>query len=332
MNKTLKNTLAVGLTVVGLAFATHGPALAQSGSPTISAEFPFERQYVEVLGSNIAYVENGDGPVVLFIHGNPTSSYLWRNIIPFVSDDHRAIALDLIGMGASDKPDIDYTFQDHYAYVEGFIDALDLQDIVLVLHDWGGGLGTYYATNHPENVRAVVLMEAAAPPALPVPSWDAIADPQVRETFQGFRDPVLGPQIILEQNAFVEGLLPQTILRPLSEAEMNAYREPFPTPESRQPVLAWPNEIPIEGTPARNVEAMMEVADWLSTSDHPKLYLYASPGLIITPDAAAFIPQVMNNVQTRFIGSGIHFIQEDHPEVIGRNISDWLRDVFGQED
>lgn len=330
MGTTLRNSIAIGLAVAGLAFA-QGPASAQSSSSTISAEFPFERQYVEILGHNIAYVEDGEGPAVLFIHGNPTSSYLWRNIIPFVSDDHRAIALDLIGMGASDKPDIDYTLQDHYAYVEAFIDALDLEDIVLVLHDWGGGLGTYYATNHPENVRALVMMEAAAPPALPVPSWDAITNPEMRETFQGFRDPVLGPQIILEQNAFVEGLLPQTILRTLSDAEMNAYREPFPTHESRKPVLAWPNEIPIEGTPARNVEAMMDIAAWLSTSEQPKLYLYASPGLIISPDIAAFIPQVMNNVQTRFIGSGIHFIQEDHPEVIGRNISDWLRDVVGQE-
>ncbi|MEL7397086.1 MAG: haloalkane dehalogenase, partial [Pseudomonadota bacterium] len=228
MNKTLRHALAVGLTVAGLAFVPQVPALAQDKSSTISAEFPFERQYVEVLGSNMAYIEDGEGPVVLFIHGNPTSSYLWRNIIPFVSDTHRAVALDLIGMGASDKPDIDYTFQDHSAHLDAFIEALELKDITLVLHDWGGGLGTYHATNHPENVRALVMMEAAAPPALPVPTWDAIADPQVRETFQGFRDPVLGPQIILEQNAFVEGLLPQTILRPLTEAEMNAYREPFP--------------------------------------------------------------------------------------------------------
>lgn len=329
MNKKLIHALAAGLTIAGLAFAPQGPAWAQDNSSTPSADFPFERQFVEVLGSDMAYVEDGEGPTILFIHGNPTSSYLWRNIIPFVSDTHRAIALDLIGMGASDKPDIDYTFQDHYAHVDAFIEALDLKDITLVLHDWGGGLGTYYASNHPENVRALVMMEAAAPPALPVPTWDAIADPQVRETFQGFRDPVLGPQIILEQNAFVEGLLPQTILRPLTEAEMNAYREPFPTPESRKPVLVWPNEIPIEGTPARNVDAMMEAAEWLSTSEHPKLYLYASPGLIISPETAAFIPQAMNNVQTRFIGSGIHFIQEDHPEIIGRNISDWLRDVVG---
>lgn len=334
MKKTLRQAgLAAAAVTLMLAVTHTEQAFAQDAgaSPAISAEFPFERQYVEVNGHRMAYVEEGSGPVVLFVHGNPTSSYLWRNVIPFVSDDHRAIAVDLIGMGASDKPEIGYTFQDHYAYLEGFIDALGLQDITLVLHDWGGGLGSYYATNHSENVRAIVMMEAAAPPALPIPSWDMVADPQVRATFQGFRDPQMGPQIILEQNMFIEGLLPSSVIRPLSEAEMEAYRAPYPTPESRQPILVWPNEIPIEGEPARNVAVMQEIAGWLGSSDQPKLYLYASPGLIITPDVAAFIPQVMSNVQTRFIGAGIHYIQEDQPEVIGRNISDWLRDVVGGE-
>lgn len=327
------STLAVALLSAALAVNLAAPAWSQGagGAPSISAEFPFERHVVEVIGSRMAYVDEGSGPVVLFIHGNPTSSYLWRNVIPFVSDDHRAIALDLIGMGASDKPDIEYTFQDHYAHVDAFIEALGLEDIVLVLHDWGGGLGTYYATNHPDNVRAIVLMEAATPPALPVPSWDMVADPATRQTFQAFRDPETGPQIILEQNGFVEQLLPSAILRHLTEAEMEAYRQPFPTPESRRPVLAWPNEIPIEGEPARNVSVMEEIAGWLQTSEQPKLYLYASPGFIISPEVAAFIPQVMRNVQTRFVGEGLHYLQEDHPEVIGRNISDWLRDVVAAE-
>lgn len=317
--------------VAALSFGAPASAQHNDAAPTISAEFPFEYQYAKVNGSRMAYVEDGTGLAVLFIHGNPTSSYLWRNIIPFVSDTHRAIAVDLIGMGASDKPDIGYTFQDHYAHLEGFIDELGLKDITLVLHDWGGGLGSYYATNHPDNVRAVVMMEAAAPPALPIPTWDAVPNPEVRATFQGFRDPEMGPKIILEQNMFIEGLLPGAVIRPLGEAEMAAYRAPFPTPESRKPVLVWPNEIPIEGKPARNVEVMQAIAGWLGTSEQPKLYLYASPGLIISPEAAAFIPQVMKNVQTRFIGAGIHYVQEDQPEVIGRNISDWLRDVVGRE-
>lgn len=317
--------LAVAVGAMSLANGTLA-AQAPREESAIPSEFPFDRQFVEVHGERIAYIEQGEGPVVLFIHGNPTSSYLWRNVIPYVSPNHRAIALDLIGMGASDKPDIDYTFQDHYAYIDGFIEALDLDDVTLVLHDWGGGLGTYYAANNPDNVRAIVMMEAAAPPALPIPAWDMVSDPQTRQTFQAFRDPTLGPQIILEQNGFVERLLPSTVIRPLSEKEMDAYRRPYPTPASRKPILVWPNEIPIEGTPARNVAVMEVIASWLASSPQPKLYLYAPPGMIITPEIAAMIPQAMNNVETRFIGSGIHYLQEDHPEVIGRNIADWLRD------
>lgn len=330
---TTRYTSRMGALALGLAMLAAPltyPAFAQQGAasetPIISAEFPYEKQYVEVLGSRMAYVDEGTGPVVLFIHGNPTSSYLWRNVLPFVSDTHRAIAVDLIGMGDSDKPDIDYTFQDHYAHIEGFIDALGLTDITLVLHDWGGGLGTYYATRHSDNVDAVALMEAAAPPVLPVPSWDAFPDDQVRQTFQGFRDPQMGPQIIIEQNGFIEGLLPSSVMRPLSDAEMNAYRAPFMTEESRKPILVWPNEIPIAGEPARNVAVMEEIGAWLTSSEQPKLVLYVSPGLIVSPQVAEIVATTYNNVETRYIGEGIHYIQEDHPETIGRNLSDWLRD------
>lgn len=324
--KTLAVAASLSVGAVSVAAADNHAAAAT----TISAEFPYEHQFVEVFGSNMAYVEDGEGPVVLFIHGNPTSSYLWRNIIPHVADDHRAIAVDLIGMGASDQPDIGYTLQEHYSYVEGFIEALGLQDITLVLHDWGGALGTYYATNNSDNVRAVAMMEAVTPPFLPIPSWDMVpAD--ARDAFRGFRDPIMGPQMIQEQNMFVEGFLPGSILRPLSDAEMNAYRAPYPTPESRFPVYVWPNEVPIEGEPSRNVATLQEIAGWLGSSDQPKLYLYASPGMIAPPEYMSFVPQVMNNVQTRFIGAGVHFLQEDQPEMIGRNISDWLRDVVAPQ-
>ncbi len=315
------------------AFATMAFAAATFASAAgadVSAEFPYERHSVDVLGSDMAYVDEGNGPVVLFIHGNPTSSYLWRNVIPHVADDHRAIALDLIGMGASAKPDIGYTFQDHYAHVEGFIDGLELTDITLVLHDWGGSLGGLYAARNSGNVRAIVMMEAAAPPALPVPSWDAVPNPEVRATFQAFRDPVQGPQIIQEQNVFVEGFLPSAIMRELGDAEMDAYRAPFPTSESRLPVYVWPNEIPIEGEPARNVAVMAEISEWLTSSEQPKLVLYADPGMIVSPETAAFIAASYSNVETRFVGPGLHYIQEDHPDVIGRNISDWLRDRVGE--
>ncbi|GFE65705.1 haloalkane dehalogenase [Litoreibacter roseus] len=306
--KRLKTFTATA--IVGAAAGFTLPAIAQEAGaeqPVTSAEFPFEVEAVRIMGSDMAFVDVGEGPVVLFVHGNPTSSYLWRNVIPHVADDHRAIAVDLIGMGASEKPDIGYTFQDHYAYLEQFIGAMDLTDITLVLHDWGGGLGAYYAANNSENVRAIAMMEAAAPPVLPIPSWE-IVDPQTRETFQAFRDPEMGPQIILEQNGFIEGLLPATILRTLSDAEMDAYRAPYPSPESRKPVLVWPNEIPIEGTPARNVAVMEDIAAWLTTSSQPKLVLYASPGLIWSSEVADLAAQTFANTEARFVGAGIHFI------------------------
>ncbi len=320
------NILILGLVaaLAALPLSADGTSPQREGQK-IAAKFPFEKEYVQVDGSHMAYVDEGDGPVVLFIHGNPTSSYIWRNIIPHISKTHRTIAIDLIGMGDSDKPDIDYTFQDHYAYVEGFIEELDLKNITLVLHDWGGGLGSYYAANHPGNVQAVALMEAAAPPVLPIPDWAMVADPQVRETFQSFRDPEIGPAIIVEQNGFVEDLLPQAVKRALSDAEMDAYRAPFKTKASRKPILVWPNEIPIEGEPARNVHVMQTIGEWLLTSEHPKLVLYADPGMTVSPQVADVIAKTYRNVETRYVGAGIHYIQEDHPHVIGRNLSDWLR-------
>lgn len=292
----------------------------------ISPEFPYKHRFVPIKGNKIAYVDEGEGPIVLFVHGNATSSYLWRNIIPFVQKGYRAIALDLIGMGKSDKPDIDYTFQDHYDYLEGFIDVLGLRDLILVLHDWGGGLGAYYASKHSGNVRAVAMMEAAVPPTLPYINWSDFGGEDAVAFFKSFRDPETGPKLLIEDNMFVEAVLPNSVIRTLSDAEMAVYRAPYPTPETRKPLYVWPNEIPIEGTPARNVAVMEDIASWMASSDQPKLYLYASPGLIITPDTAHKVAELMKNVQTRFIGEGIHYLQEDHPEVIGRNIADWLRE------
>lgn len=322
MKKSLYTIIAAVLVSLGVE-----PSHAQEAAgPAISTEFPYEKSFIHVNGSNMAYVDEGDGPVVLFLHGNPTSSYIWRNVIPHVADNHRAIAVDLIGMGASDKPMIDYTLQDHLAYLEGFVEALDLADITLVLHDWGGGLGTYFAANHSDNITAVALMEAAVPPVLPIPSWEMLQPESVRETYRAMRDPVIGPKLILEQNIFIEQVIPSGVLRTLSEAEMAAYGAPFLTAEDRKPLLVWPKEIPIEGTPERNVVAMGQAFKWLNTSEQPKLVLYASPGWLFTPDVTEWIAANYSNVETRFIGTGLHYIQEDQPEAIGRNISDWLRD------
>ncbi len=313
----------LGALATGLAIALAMPAVAQVEVP--SSAFPFESRFQEVEGARLHYVEEGEGDPILFLHGNPTSVYLWRNVMPFVSGQGRAIALDLVGFGKSEKVAGAYSFQDHYRYLEGFVDAMDLQDMTLVVHDWGSVLGLLYAARHPDRVKAVAFMEAIVPPVFPMPDLSAMGP--YEETFRAFRDPVAGPQLIVDQNVFIEQLLPASVLRPLSEEEMAAYRAPFLDPAHRQPILVWPNELPIAGEPARNLAVVEEIGQWLMTAEQPKLLLYASPGAIVPPEAAAWMAAHYKNLQTRFVGNGVHFLQEDEPEAIGRNLSDWLRDV-----
>src|SRR5713226_9229742 len=211
----------------------------------ISAAFPYESKFVEVLGSKMHYVEEGSGDPVLFLHGNPTSSYLWRNVIPHVSSLGRCIVLDLIGMGKSDKPAIEYRFVDHARYVDGFIEALGLRNITLVIHDWGSALGFHYARRNEGNVKGIAFMEAIVRPL----TWGEWPE-QAKGMFQAFRTPGTGEQMIMDNNMFVEATLPGAMLRKLSDEEMNHYREPYPDRESRLPLWRWPNEIPIDGEPA----------------------------------------------------------------------------------
>ncbi len=287
-----------------------------------SAAFPFESKFVTVKDSKIHYIEQGEGDAVLFIHGNPTSSYLWRNVIPHVSPASRAIALDLIGFGKSDKPSIGYTYQDHYAYVEGFIEALKLQNITLVIHDWGSVLGLDYASRHQDNVRGVAFMEAIIPPTFPVPSYDAVGE--AGGLFKSFRTEGEGQRLIMEQNVFISTLLGNgTLTRTMSAEEMAAYNNPFPTPASRFPIYVWPNELPIAGEPARNAEVITRIGEWLKVSDTPKLVLYARPGAILPPQAVHWMLAHYKNLDAVFVGRGAHYIQEDQPETIGRNIAHW---------
>ncbi|MCB1323876.1 MAG: haloalkane dehalogenase [Leptospiraceae bacterium] len=286
----------------------------------ISAGFPYESQYVEVLGSRMHYVEAGSGRPILLIHGNPTSSYLWRNIIPHLESRGRVIAVDLIGMGRSDKPDIEYTFQDHARYLDGFIAALDLRQIVLVIHDWGSALGFRYAVRHQQNVRGIAFMEAITRPF----TWDDF-DWFSEFMFKRIRDPETGPEMILEDNVFIERVLPGAVLRDLSAEEMNRYREPFLTPESRRPILVWPSQIPIEGDPAGMHALVSGYRTVMQTWEVPKLLLYAEPGLIVQgEEAAREIAAEYSNCSTIYIGNGKHFIQEDQPDNIGRALSDWI--------
>ena len=259
----------------------------------ISAEFPFESNYVEVLGSKMHYIDVGEGDPILFIHGNPTSSYLWRNIIPYVEPYGRAIAVDLIGMGKSDKPDIGYRFVDHAKYLEAFIEKLNLKNITLVVHDWGSALGFNYAMRHEDNVKGIAFMEAFLRPL----TWDGFAE-NAKEIFQNIRTPELGYDLVVNKNIFVEQLLPGAILRNLTEEEMNHYREPYEMVESRIPVWVWPNEIPIDGNPADVHKIVTDYNQWLQETGTPKLLFYANPGGLINASMVDWSEANLKNLET----------------------------------
>jgi haloalkane dehalogenase len=281
------------------------------------------KAYVEVLGSRMAYVDAGEGapgaPVVLFLHGNPTSSYLWRNIIPHVAPRFRCLAPDLIGFGDSDKPAISYRVEDHARYVQAFIEALGLKDVVLVLHDWGSALGLDWARRHAEQVRGLALMEFLSP----MPTWLDLG-PQPYAVMKGFRDPENGRRLIIEGNAFIERALPAGVVRPLAAEEMEEYRRPFLDPKDREPVYRFPNELPIAGTPADTYAMAVAYHDWLLETDIPKLFFHAAPGIFIPPAKAAFYRQHLKACRSVDLGAGSHYLQEDHPDAIGRELSAWL--------
>ncbi len=289
----------------------------------ISADFPFQSRFVEVNGHKIHYVDEGEGQPILFIHGNPTSSYLWRNIIPHVLPHGRAIALDLIGMGKSDKPDLAYRFEDHVPYLDGFIEALGLKDVVLVIHDWGSALGFHYARRHPQNVRGIAFMEAVIRPM----TWDGFP-PDFRIGFKMMRTPVLGWLMISAANMFVNKILPSAMIRKLTATEMAAYRAPYPTARSRKPLRIWPTEIPIDGSPKDVFDVVQSYSQWLGQTDLPMLLFYATPGGTIQADELAWCRDTIKNLKTVDIGAGIHYLQEDNPHLIGAELAKWLPQVL----
>ncbi|MEM9195034.1 MAG: haloalkane dehalogenase [Myxococcota bacterium] len=296
---------------------------------TAPTEFAFESKFVEVLGSQMHYIEEGEGPVVLMLHGNPTSSYLWRNIIGPVAEDYRVLAPDLIGMGRSDKPDLDYTFDTHSQYLRGFIETLGLSDITLVIHDWGSGLGFDYAANNEGNVRGIAFMEAIVEPGAPGSFSDL--DPQTAQAFMAWRDPALAPQLLQEENQFLSVFLPQATSCVLPEEAVSAYLEPFPTPESRLPVRVWPSQIPIDGEPAEMVTRVEAYNTWLRGSTIPKLGLSADPGFILPPMAFDFLQASWTNLTVVDIGPGLHFVQERQPEAIANALLQWLSEIGPSE-
>ena len=287
-------------------------------SETISSQDEYPRQRINSRGVDIAYVDTGKGDPIVFLHGNPTSSYLWRNIIPHAASLGRCLAPDLMGMGESGgSPDGSYRFSDHSTLLDQWFEDMDLtSNITLVLHDWGSALGFHWAKRHPERVKGIIYMEAIVRPV----TWEEWPD-AARQVFQGFRSPA-GEDMVLEKNIFVERVLPGSIFRALSAAEMEIYRKPYQeVGESRRPTLTWPREIPIDGEPAYMVQLVDEYAEWLSNSQIPKLFVNAEPGAILTGPQREFCRTWPN--QREVTVKGIHFIQEDSPHEIGRAIADW---------
>ena len=282
---------------------------------------PLEKKMIEVLGKQMAVHDSGSGQSVVFLHGNPTSSYLWRNIIPHVATTARCVAPDLIGHGDSDKLDDtsegQYSFVQHREYLDGVLDELDLGDeIILVIHDWGSALGFDWANHHRDRVAGVVFMEAIVRPVT-WEEWPNLARP----IFQAFRSEA-GEEMIIGRNLFVEAVLPGSIIRNLSQPEIDEYRKPFVEPQHRRPTLTWPRQIPIDGEPADVVEIVQSYADWLSESAIPKLFINADPGAILTGPQRDFARSWPNLTEVTVKGS--HFIQEDSPDEIGQAINDWM--------
>jgi haloalkane dehalogenase len=282
-------------------------------------------QHKQINGKRMAYIDEGQGDAIVFQHGNPTSSYLWRNIMPHLEGLGRLIACDLIGMGGSDKLDDSGPDRYHYAEQRDFLfklwDELDLGDrVILVLHDWGSALGFDWANQHRDRVAGIAYMEAVTMPI----DWSDFPGP-MRSVFQGFRSPE-GESMVLEQNVFVEGVLPGSIKRQLTDEEMDHYRAPFRTAgEDRRPTLSWPRNIPIEGEPADVVATVEEYGRWLSQSDVPKLFIKGEPGALIRGRALDFVRTWPN--QTEVSVPGVHFLQEDSPDEIGAAVASFVRAV-----
>ena len=288
-----------------------------------AAELP--KSFVGVRGKRMAYAEMGEGDPIIFLHGNPTSSYLWRNIMPHVAGQGRCIAPDLIGMGDSDKLDDpgpgSYRFVEHREYLDGFLKTVGIGDnVVFVVHDWGSALGFDWCNRHRDRVGGVCYMESIVRPM----DWDEWPD-AAKAVFQGFRSDA-GEAMVLDKNVFVERVLPGSVLRGLTDEEMAVYRRPFAEKgEDRRPTLTWPREIPISGEPADVVAITADYSEWLAGSDLPKLFVDAEPGAILTGPQREFCRTWPNQTEVRVKGS--HFIQEDSPDEIGAALSDWLRGI-----
>ena len=284
----------------------------------ISTQDHYTRKRIPVLDTEMAYVDVGQGYPIVFLHGNPTSSYLWRNLIPHLGKSARCLAPDLIGMGSSGKSaDGSYRFVDHSRHLDAWLDSVELTGkVTLVVHDWGSALGFHWARRNPDRIMGIAYMEAIVQPL----TWETWPE-QARGIFQGMRSSA-GEEMVLEKNVFVERILPGSVLRGLTEEELTVYRRPYlEAGESRRPTLTWPREIPVDGEPADVVEIVASYAQWLSSSQIPKLFVNADPGAILTGEQREFCRSWPN--QEEVTVKGAHFIQEDSPDEIGAAIAQW---------
>ncbi len=293
----------------------------------ISAKFPFEKKRKKILGHEMAYVEVGKGDPIVLLHGNPTSSYLWRNVLPHLQPLGRCIAPDLIGMGDSDKlPNSgpgSYRFVEHRRYLDALLEALNVHErVTLVIHDWGSALGFDWANRHRDAVKGIAYMEAIVRPQ----GWDHWDVMNMRPFLQALRSEA-GEKMVLQENFFIEKIVPGAVLRTLTPEEMAEYRRPFAEPgEGRRPTLTWPREIPIEGDPADTAAIVGAYAEWLASSDVPKLFVKAEPGALlgsgVNLDTVRKWP-----AQTEVTVKGVHFIQEDSADEIGEAIANWMASI-----
>ena len=292
----------------------------------ISASMPYGKCFKSIKGKSIAYIDVGDGAPIVLLHGNPTSSYLWRNVIPHLEGIGRVIVPDLIGHGDSEKlPDSEgperYSFEISYEYLAGLLEELNItEDVTLVIHDWGSALGFHWAKHHPEAVKGIAYMEAIVCPV----TWDDWPE-SARGIFKGFRSDK-GEDLILQRNMFVEAVLPSSVIRQMGEEEMNQYRKPFIRVADRQPTLNWPRQIPIDGEPPHMVDLVASYGVWMASNQElPKLFINAAPGSILTGKALKFCRTWPN--QKEVTVAGTHFIQEDSPAEIGIAVAEWLKTI-----
>ena len=286
----------------------------------------FDKSSVNIDGKKLAYIDVGEGTPIVMLHGNPTSSFLWRNIIPHLNDLGRVIVPDLIGHGDSDKLPVSmgpdrYTFENTFEYIDKLLNKIEInQDITLILHDWGSALGFYWAMKNPEKIKAICYMEAIVSPI----NWSDWPE-QARGIFKGFRS-AKGEDLILKRNMFIEAVLPSSIIRKLTKDEMDEYKKPFLNESDRQVTLNWPRQIPIEGEPSHMFRLVSSYADWISNDgDIPKLFINADPGSILIGKQREFCRGWKNQIEVTV--NGLHFIQEDSPHEIGEAISSWMRNI-----